>query len=106
MDRHLIGRRFILGNRPGCGDFGVFGQLTQLAQTDPTSRAVTLNNAPRIFAWCDNVEDLSGLEPKEEDWMEFDAIPETLISVLEEIGKTYVPYLIANNKALEAGQEQ
>jgi hypothetical protein len=38
--------------------------------------------------------------------MEFDAIPETLMSVLEEIGKTYVPYLIANNRALEAGQEQ
>jgi glutathione S-transferase len=106
LDRHLTGRRFILGNRPGCGDFGVFGQLTQLAQTDPTSRAVTLKNAPRIFAWCDNVEDLSGLEPKKEDWMEFDAIPETLMSVLEEIGKTYVPYLIANNRALEAGQEQ
>jgi len=106
LDRHLTGRRFILGNRPGCGDFGVFGQLTQLAQTDPTSRAVTLKNAPRIFAWCDNVEDLSGLEPKEEDWMESDAIPETLMAVLDEIGRTYVPYLVANNRALEAGQEQ
>jgi hypothetical protein len=106
MDRHLIGRRFILGNRPGCGDFGVFGQLTQLAQTDPTCRAVTLKNAPRIFAWCDNVEDLSGLEPKEEDWMEFDSLPETLMAILGEIGRTYVPYLIANSKALDAGQEE
>ena len=106
MDRHLIGRRFILGNRPGCGDFGVFGQLTQLAQTDPTCRAVTLKNAPRIFAWCDNVEDLSGLEPKEEDWMELDSIPETLMAILGEIGRTYVPYLIANGKALDAGQKQ
>ena len=78
----------------------------RLAQTDPPSRAVTLNNAPRIFAWCDNVEDLSGLEPKEEDWLEVDAIPESLIALLIEIGKTYVPYLIANNTALEAGQEQ
>ena len=46
LDRHLVGRRFILGNRPSCADFGVFGQLTQLAQTDPTSRTVTLKNAP------------------------------------------------------------
>ena len=106
LDNHLVGRRFIFGNRPSCADFGVFGQLTQLAQTDPTSREVTLENAPRIFAWCDNLEDLSGLEPKEEDWMKVDAISESLIALLKEIGSTYVPYLIANNTALEAGQEQ
>ena len=106
LDRHLIGRRFILGNRPGCGDFGIFGQLTQLAQTDPTSREVSLKKAPRIYAWCDNVEDLSGMEPKQEDWLQVDAIPESLIALLKEIGRTYVPYLIANNTALEAGQEQ
>ena len=37
--------------------------------------------------------------------MEPDSIPETLMAILGEIGRTYVPYLIANSKALEAGQE-
>ena len=36
FDAHLATQPFLLGERPGSGDFGVFGQLTQLAQFDPT----------------------------------------------------------------------
>ncbi|GIS76141.1 MAG: hypothetical protein CM1200mP12_18600 [Gammaproteobacteria bacterium] len=53
LSNHLVGRRFVLGDRPGSSDFGIFGQLTQLAQTDPTCRDLTLDVAPRVFAWCD-----------------------------------------------------
>lgn len=106
MSFHLIGRRFILGDRPGSSDFGIFGQLTQLAQTDPTCRDLTLEVAPRVFAWCDNVEDLSGLEPEESDWMESEAIPETLEGIIKEIGRTYAPFLLANAKAVAEGEEQ
>ena len=31
MENHLREHRFVLGNRPGSGDFGLYGQLTQLA---------------------------------------------------------------------------
>ena len=105
MSSHLVGRRFILGDRPGSSDFGIFGQLTQLAQTDPTCRDLTLEVAPRVFAWCDNVEDLSGLEPKDSDWMELETIPETLKEILKEIGRTYAPFLVANSKAVKEGKK-
>ena len=103
---HLTGRRFVLGDRPGSSDFGIFGQLTQLAQTDPTCRDLTLEVAPRVFAWCDNVEDLSGLEPDDSDWMEIEAIPDTLKEIFKEIGRTYAPFLLANAKAVEDGEEE
>ena len=106
LSNHLVGRRFVLGDRPGSSDFGIFGQLTQLAQTDPTCRDLTLDVAPRVFAWCDNVEDLSGLEPKESDWIESDQIPETLSEIFKEVGRTYAPFLLANAEAVDAGKEE
>ncbi|MDP6916869.1 MAG: glutathione S-transferase [SAR86 cluster bacterium] len=106
LSNHLVGRRFVLGDRPGSSDFGIFGQLTQLAQTDPTCRDLTLDVAPRVFAWCDNVEDLSGLEPRESDWIESDQIPETLTEIFQEIGRTYAPFLLANAEAVAEGKEE
>ena len=106
LSNHLIGRRFLLGDRPGSSDFGVFGQLTQLAQTDPTCRDLTLEVAPRVFAWCDNVEDLSGLEPEEDDWMKQDKIPDSLVSIFKEIGRTYAPFLLANARAVAEEKEE
>lgn len=106
LSAHLVGRRFILGDRPGSSDFGVFGQLTQLAQTDPTCRDLTLEVAPRVFAWCDNVEDLSGIEPEDNDWMQSEDIPKTLGEIFKEIGRTYAPFLLANAKAVSEGREE
>ena len=36
LDAHLTDSRFVLGGRPAASDFGLFGQLTQLAGFDPT----------------------------------------------------------------------
>ena len=106
MSDHLIGRRFILGDRPGSSDFGIFGQLTQLAQTDPTCRDLTIEVAPRVFAWCDNVEDLSGLEPEDRDWMKSEDIPKSLSEIFIEIGRTYAPFLLENAKAVAEGKQE
>ena len=40
MDAHLANQPFTLGRRPGAGDFGLFGQLSQLVGFDPTSREI------------------------------------------------------------------
>ena len=94
-----------MGNRPGASDFAFFGQLTQLAAFDPTPMAVTLEVAPRVYAWVDRVEDLSGLEPTAGDWVDRE-LPETLRALLGEVGRVYVPFLLANAKALMAGAER
>ena len=69
LDAHLTSARFLMGARPGASDFAVFGQLTQLVGFDPTPAAVALESAPRVVAWVDLVEDLSGLEPGDDGWI-------------------------------------
>ena len=106
LDAHLTGSRFVMGSRPGASDFGLFGQLTQLTLFDPTPAAIALRTAPRVVAWVDVVEDLSGVEPSEADWLSREAVPDTVRALLAEVGRVYVPFLLANAAALERGAER
>jgi len=106
MEQHLSQHRFVLGSRPGTGDFGLYGQLTQLACFDPTPMALTARLAPRVTAWTALMEDHSGLEPTEADWFDPAALPPTVTALLTEIGRVYPPLLLANAAALQAGQAE
>lgn len=106
FENHLRAHRYLLGNRPGSADFGVFGQLTQLAHFDPTCMAVTLARAPRVYGWVGNVEDLSGLQPEDSDWFDIAQLPATVHALLREIGRVYPAALLANAKAVMAGAQQ
>ena len=103
---HLEVQPFLMGQRPGASDFGVYGQLTQLTHFDPTPMEETLRRAPRVFAWVDVVDDCSGVEPAVGDWTMRDTIPSTLVDILKEVGRVYVPALLANAKALNAGDNE
>ena len=95
---------FLLGDRPGRGDFGIFGQLTQLVKWDPTSVAVATKRAPKVVNWVERMDDLSWL-PVEGDqgWASLDELPEATQLLLAEIGRTYAPFMVANADALVAG---
>ncbi len=103
---HLVEHPFIMGARPGAADFAFFGQLTQLAQFDPTPTSLTLKTAPRVYAWVMLMEDLSGEEPGDDGWFTPGTVPATLKAVLSEVGRVYVPFLLANAKALTDGAEE
>ena len=105
MEAHLATQPYLLGNRPGAGDFALFGQLTQLVGVEPTSRAIAHELSPRTVMWTSVMEDLNGLEPKDSDWNNPDEIPETLRGILTEVGRTYVPAQLANAKAVQAGEK-
>lgn len=105
LDAHIQSGPYLFGRRPASGDFGLYGQLTQLAAFDPTPARLTERHAPRVLAWVQLVDDLSGLEPEEEHWFERDAVPETLAALLTEVGRTYVPVMLANARAFEARAE-
>ncbi len=98
--------RFVMGARPGTADFGLYGQLTQLVAFDPTPAAIALEHAPRVAAWVDLLEDLSGIEPADDAWTSRDAVPATFRALLEEIGRVYVPFLLANAEALAQSAER
>jgi glutathione S-transferase len=89
---HFRAQKFLLGERPSAGDFGLQGQLTQLVQVEPTSMALARAEAPRVMAWVDVVDDLSGLEVDgDAGWTDRDALPDTFRALLGEIGRTCWP---------------
>ncbi len=105
LEAHFGAQPFILGARPGAADFGLFGQLTQLMWFDPTPTAVA-QDFPRVLAWMDLIEDLSGVEPEQGGWLSRDAVAGALQALLSEIGRVYPPFLLGNAAALESGAAQ
>ncbi|MEZ5573205.1 MAG: glutathione S-transferase C-terminal domain-containing protein [Halioglobus sp.] len=105
MQAHLAQLPFMLGQRPGAGDFAMFGQLTQLVGFDPTPRAIAHEVSPRTVAWVDRMEDQCGLEPQDNDWIALEEIPDSLQGLLSEIGRVYVPALLANAKSVAAAEK-
>ena len=102
----LEAQPFLMGARPGASDFACYGQLTQLATFDPTPMALTLERAPRVYAWIDLVDDLSGLEVDGSGWIERGDLELRLGGLLAEVGRVYAPYLVANSEALVAGVDE
>jgi glutathione S-transferase len=102
----LSAQPFLMGGRPGAADFGVYGQLTQLALFDPTPAALTLAEAPRCVAWVERMEDLSGLEPKDADWSSAEPPPAALRGLLQEVGRVHAPLLLANAGAVARGERE
>jgi hypothetical protein len=106
LEDHFRAHRFLMGARPGASDFAFYGQLTQLVHFDPTPMALASEIAPRVVAWVLMMEDLSGLEPGDADWLDVTRLPASLHALLGETGRLYVPLLLANAQALQAGQTE
>lgn len=96
---------FILGSRPSSADFAIFGQLTQLAIVEPTSSRITNQTSKRVRAWVDLMDDLSGVRPTEDDWISCEEAVDDLKPLLSEIGRTYVPAMLANEQAIKNGKD-
>ena len=131
MENHLKYLPFMFGQRPSSSDFGLYGQLTQLVGFDPTPRNIAYKNSPRTVSWVNIMSDLSGLhdsggigeffgvkgnksdnksklnyfDDNDYGWIDIDNIPDSLIQIFNEVGKVYIPCLIANAKAYENGDE-
>lgn len=105
LESHLTDQPYLMGGRPGASDFALYGQFTQLVGFDPTSRAITHKLSPRTVAYTGLMEDQTGLEPSTDDWNTAETLPDTLKDILKEVGHVYAPALLANARAMEAGDK-
>lgn len=105
MEEHLLVSPFLLGDKPSSSDFSFYGQLTQLVRFDPTPRKLAYEYSSRTVAWVDILEDLSGHDVENTSWTSLEESPDTLKNILKEVGKMYVPALLANADALIKGAE-
>lgn len=106
MNEHLKNYPYLFGTRPSSADFACFGQLTQLAQFDPTPSRLTATGFPRVHAWVSKTEDLSGLDESTSSFFQADEIPATLMALFKEIGRSYVPVMLANAEAADKGVDK
>jgi glutathione S-transferase len=107
LDAHLrSGRMFLMGQRPGVGDFGLLGQLSQLVHFDPTPAAIAVNETPRVVSWVSHMDDLSGREVDDGGWDSRATVATSLRAFFMEFGRVYAPFLIANARALQSGTGQ
>ena len=105
MNDIVEAQAFLFGSRPSSADFAIYAQLTQLAKFDPTPMKICLQRAPRVYAWVDVVDDLSGQTSADDGWLSRDKISSHLGALLNEVGRVYVPFLLANAKAAAAGEK-
>ena len=100
LNDHLSHSSFILGDKPSSADFGFYGQIVQLVKFDPTPRKICHEIAPRVVAWVEIMDDLSGLDTKSLHWASFEDVSKNLKNILKLIGTLYIPLLLENAKAV------
>ncbi|MEL7517638.1 MAG: glutathione S-transferase N-terminal domain-containing protein [Pseudomonadota bacterium] len=89
---------WLFGSRPSLAEFSLFGQLSQLG-VDPTAQAMMRAEYPYTYRWLLHVDDASGIEG------EWGQVSPATRAILAEVGRVYAPFLIANARAAEAGED-
>jgi glutathione S-transferase len=102
LDAHLAVRPYLFGGRPAFADFALWGQLYE-AWTDPTAAALVEGRARDVLAWVQRM-----LWPRAEGGFEpWKALEPTLLPFLEgPVGRLFMPWTLANEKAIAAGSEE
>ena len=102
LNDHLAQRPYLFGARPAFGDFGMWGQIYEM-WTDPTAGALIGGGAPHVLDWVHRM-----LWPRAEGEFEtWPTLSPTLTPILtEQIGKRFMPWTLANEKALADNQEE
>ncbi|HLX06161.1 MAG TPA: glutathione S-transferase N-terminal domain-containing protein [Candidatus Binatus sp.] len=88
---HLSLHRYFFGARPSLADFAFFGGNAAHFINDPLCRRWVDSDAPAIVAHTHRI-----MEPEDEecgDWIAPGQMPETLIALLGELGRFYLPWV-------------
>lgn len=80
LDAHFAAHDYLLGGRASIGDFGLIAPLYAHLYRDPAPGELMRRIAPNVTAW---VERMNATEPPVGDWLADDAVPDTLLPILE-----------------------
>ncbi|MCH1491456.1 MAG: glutathione S-transferase C-terminal domain-containing protein [Luminiphilus sp.] len=95
LNRHFEHVPYLFGWRPSIGDYGLLAPLYAHLGRDPHPARIMLQRAPRVYRWVERMNRLDHDMPEYfepgSDFLENDAIPETLINVLQTLAVDFVP---------------
>ncbi len=102
LNQHLATRSYVLGERPSMADFGLFGQLIQCL-SDPSPGTILRQRAPQVQRWLEQM-----VHPRNHGPFEaWETLAPTLEPILrEEVGLVFAPWTLANERALQSGQNR
>ncbi|MEO0419392.1 MAG: glutathione S-transferase N-terminal domain-containing protein [Pseudomonadota bacterium] len=98
LEAQVTSDHWLFGSRPSLAEFSLFGQLSQLG-VDPTAQAMMRSEYPYTYRWLLHVDDASGIEG------EWGQVSPATRAILAEVGRVYAPFLLANARAAEAGED-
>jgi glutathione S-transferase len=91
LGAHLAIRPYLFGGRPSLADFTLFGGAAAHFVNDPVCRRWSDEDAPAYVAHTHRL-----LEPEDQtfgDWSAPDDVPDTLIALLADLGRLYLPWV-------------
>ncbi|WOJ94767.1 glutathione S-transferase family protein [Congregibacter variabilis] len=99
LDAHFAQVPYLLGNRPCIGDFGMIAPLYSHLGRDPKPLSLMQARAPHLFRWVERMNrpepDIGEFENQADGYLPDDAIPATLIEVMQHIAVDFVPETLA-----------
>ena len=103
LDPIFKSRRFLFGDRPCLADIGLMGPYLRHFSMDPVPSKIMRETAPHVMEWVMRMwnaraSEISGDLPS--------ALPDDVLPLIEEIGRTHLPALNANAEAVKAGQNR
>ena len=90
LNAHFAARPYLFGERPSLADFALFGANVAHFVNDPVCRRLCDESSPEVVKHTQRL-----LEPEEQtfgDWASEGDVPETLIAVLADLGRVYLPW--------------
>ena len=100
LNTHLADRKYLFGDRPAFADFGLALQLYETS-IDPTGGGIIRARAGNVLDWCFRM-----IEPRDDGPFEsWGSLRPTLEPLIRNIGAYFLPWSMANAKALMAGEE-
>lgn len=100
LNTHFAVHDYLLGSRPSIGDYGLIGPLYAHLYRDPASGEIMKRLAPRVAAWVERMINVK--IPLSGEFLSEDAIPDTLIPVLERMMSEQMPFLQTTANMLTA----
>ncbi len=91
LNAHLGEHGYLLGGRPSLPDFAVFGANAAHFVGDPYCRELADEHGPEVVAHAGRLH-----APWREgfgDWLTSDEVPDSLVAVIAEAGKHYLPWV-------------
>ncbi|MES2490011.1 MAG: glutathione S-transferase family protein [Pseudomonadota bacterium] len=90
LDVHFAKHKFLFGDKPSIGDFGLIGPLYAHLGRDPWSKRELIDPRPNVRAWVDR---MNKPQPLSGAFLSQDQIPETLTPIFQAMFSEFLPMI-------------